>query len=193
MTAQINKPKFRRTHYFIAKRFQLKYVGLILLLMFLTAALCSYVVYYTSMMLLGEKLANIYPQGKLVSIINTVNFRILLSILLITPVVVVFSIFLSHKIAGPVYRMEKYLRSMSEGNLATPLVLRKGDELSELANGINNLAQSMKLSIGEQRSLLNKMSLEFDTLKKSSTCTDVVTRLEKEIRNLKTSLDKYKT
>ena len=52
-------PKFKRTKYWVSGRFQGKYVGLILLLTFLTAILCSYVVYYTSMISFGEKLANI--------------------------------------------------------------------------------------------------------------------------------------
>src|SRR3990167_1474662 len=102
-------PKIKRKQYLVAKEFQMRYVGIILLLMFLTAALCSYVVYYTSMINLGEKLANVYPQGRLVNIVNIVNFRILLSILFITPLVAVIGIFLSHRIAGPIFRMEKFM------------------------------------------------------------------------------------
>ena len=37
-------PKYVRRQYLVAKKFQLKYVGRILLLMLLTAALCSCVV-----------------------------------------------------------------------------------------------------------------------------------------------------
>ena len=71
--------KYRRKQYLIAKNFQLKYVGMILLLVSLTAIMCSYVIYYTMMLMMGDKLANVYPQGRLISIVNMVNFRILFS------------------------------------------------------------------------------------------------------------------
>src|SRR3989338_650465 len=137
-------PKHVRRQYLVAKKFQLKYVGLILLLMFLTAALCSYVIYYTSMLLLGEKLANVYPQGRLVSIVKIVNFRILLSLILITPLVTIIGIFLSHRIAGPIYRMENFMANLAGGNLAPHLILREKDELIMLANGINRVVDSLR-------------------------------------------------
>ena len=124
---QISKPKFKRTQYFISKQFQLKYVGLILLLMFVTAVVCSYFVYYTLMILMGEKLASVYPQGRLMAIINTVNFRVLALLLLITPFVAALGIYLSHKIAGPIHRIERFLSDMATGNLVSRLILRKGD------------------------------------------------------------------
>ena len=96
---------YKRKKYLVAARFQLKYVGLILILVFLTGLLCSYVVYYTTMILLGDKLANVYPQGRLIAIINAVNTRILFSLILVSPLVVTIGIFASHKIAGPIYRI----------------------------------------------------------------------------------------
>ena len=51
--------RYKRTQYLVAKKFQMKYVGLILVLMLLTALLCSYVVYYTAMIGMGEKLASV--------------------------------------------------------------------------------------------------------------------------------------
>ena len=84
MAEDIVRPRFKRKQFIVARRFQLKYAGVILLLMFLTAGFCSYAIYYTTMISFGEKLANVYPQGQLVSIVNSVNFRILASILKLT-------------------------------------------------------------------------------------------------------------
>src|SRR3989338_11420234 len=131
------KRKYVRRQYIIAKKFQFKYVGLILALMFATAALCSYVVYYTSMVGLGEKLANVYPQGRLVAIVRIVNSRILLSVILVTPLVALIGVFLSHRIAGHIYRMERFLAKIALGDLTSRIVLRNKDELITLADGIN--------------------------------------------------------
>ena len=87
MAIEASRPKFRRRQYIVSARFQLKYTGVILILMFVTAGLSSYVVYYTSMILMGEKLANVYPQGQLVSIVKAVNLRLLASLIFVTPLV----------------------------------------------------------------------------------------------------------
>ena len=107
--------RFRRKRYIVAARFQLKYIGLILMLVFLTGLLCSYVVYYTMMLGMGDKLANVYPQGRLISIVRDVNLRLFLSLIFVAPLVVTIGIFASHKIAGPIYRIEKFLDDMARG------------------------------------------------------------------------------
>lgn len=199
MTPDI-KPRFKRKQYLVSARFQLKYVGLILLLMFITAVICSYVVYYSSMILLAEKLANVYPQGRLMAIIKTVNFRVMLSVVLMMPVVAYIGIFLSHKIAGPIYRMEKFLGSITGGDLASRIVLRKGDELGSIADKINLLSDSLRKTIGRQKASLEKVLAELDVMKRhvssrpseASKLDAGIDSLQKEIQSVKKELDFYK-
>ena len=192
--------KFKRKQYLIVKKFQLKYVGLILLLMFLTAAMCAYVVYYTSMLLMGEKLASVYPQGRLVYVVKIVNFRILLSLIFVTPLVAVIGIFLSHRIAGPIYRMETFMNNVASGNLASRITLRRKDELITLADGINYIVDTMRNNVMEERIHLNKAQEELDKLKKAveskpidqSLVSEVVNRLNIEVNGLIKKIEKYK-
>ena len=198
--AAYEKPKFKRTQYFVAKKFQLKYVGLILLLMFATAIMCSYVVYYTSMVLLGEKLANVYPQGRLMEIIGSVNMRMLLTVLLMTPIVAVIGIYLSHKIAGPIVRMERFLDNTASGDFRARIVLRQGDELTGLANAMNRLQDSLKKDVLSDKSALDKVIAELEAMKNLtrtrpndvSGVIDNISRLENELRALIKEFDKYK-
>jgi methyl-accepting chemotaxis protein len=197
---QVNRPRFKRTHYIVSAKFQLRYVGLILMLMFITAIICSYAIYYTVMINLGEKLANVYPQGRLVAIIDTVNFRILMSMALMSPIVGFIGIYLSHKIAGPIYRMERFLTDMSTGNLAQKLVLRKGDELVSVADKINLLRESLSATVGSQKANLQRIITELEYLKKMvdsrsgdiSSLDNNIDRLSNEIRDLEKQLDRYK-
>lgn len=191
---------YRRTQYFVAKRFQLKYISLILLLMFLTAAMCSYVVYYTTMLGMGEKLANVYPQGRLMAIVKAVNLRILFSLFLVTPLVAMIGLVLSHRIAGPIYRMEKFLKDVSAGDLTQRLVLRKKDELINLADGINNLVDSLKRAVTIKKGHIEKLSAELEKLKKAietipidkTKVTELVTNVSGEADGLKGELGRYK-
>ncbi len=197
---QFSKPKFKRTRYLVSTKFQLRYVGIILLLMLVTALICSYIIYYTVMVLMGEKLSNVYPQGRLIAIINTVNLKILFSLLLITPIVTVIGIYLSHKIAGPIYRIEKFLDDMALGNLVSRIVLRKGDELMSVADKINILNGSLRTTIGSQKFGMIKIVSELSGLKNmiDSKSADIslldknIENLQGEIRDLEAQLTKYK-
>jgi len=43
----------------------------------------------------------------------------------------------THKIAGPIYNMENKLEQLLEGETPPLIILRKGDELQELADKLN--------------------------------------------------------
>jgi len=198
MNAQAGK--YRRRQYLVAKKFQLKYVGTILLFIFLTGAISAFVVYYTSMMLFGEKLSNVYPQGRLIHDINIINMRILASLLLATPVVALIGIILSHRIAGPIYRMEKYMTSIAQGDFSQRIVLRRNDELIKLADAINTMVDSLSTTITGEQALLAKVNKELNALKDDvekaspdhAKIRQSFARLNSEIIELSKALDKYK-
>ncbi len=196
----IKQKKFVRRQYIVSPKFQLRYIGVILLIMFATSALCSYVVYYNSLVLLGEKLANVYPQGRLVAILKTVNVRVLGSIILVSPLVVFLGLVLSHRIAGPISRMERFLSSVASGDLTGRLTLRPKDELIPLANGINTVVETIKGNVIEKRSRMKNVRQELDILKKElgdnavdrASLETIIARLESEVNNLSKEIDKYK-
>ena len=191
---------YKRTQYLTATKFQLKYVGMILLLVSLTAIMCSYVIYYTMMLTMGDKLANVYPQGRLMSIVNMVNLRILLSMLLVAPIVVMIGIYTSHKIAGPIYRIEKFLGSVADGDLSIPLTLRKNDELVNLANGINSVIDSIKITVKREKSAIDNISKSMEDLRRLATSQPVnnaaldlaLDKLNEEISVVRSEVGKYK-
>lgn len=47
------------------------------------------------------------------------------------------TIFISHKVAGPVYRLMKWAEDMKNGKLATKIYLRQGDELRDVVDEFN--------------------------------------------------------
>ena len=134
----------RRKRYLVKPGFQLRYAGIILLTIFLASAICVLTTYFSSMSLLGEKLANVYPQGRLVSILKQVNLIIVYRLLFLIPLLAVIGIFLSHRIAGPAYRIERTLREIGKGNLDIHIKLRRHDELVGIANAINDMSSDLR-------------------------------------------------
>ena len=191
---------YKRTQYFVAKKFQLKYTGMILLLVSLTAVMCSYVIYYTMMLTMGDKLANVYPQGRLMSIVNMVNFRILLTMRLVAPIVIMIGIYASHRIAGPIYRIEKFLGSMADGDLSMPLTLRRNDELVSLARGINMVIDSVKSTVKKEKAAISSIAVSMENLRKlgaskalnHAALDEALDKLNEEISVLRGEVEKYK-
>ena len=92
--------------------------------------------------ILGEKLANVYPQGRLMAIFKTVNIRVAINLIFIAMLCVGVGILASHKIARPVYRMIKFFDSLAAtGDYTQRIRLRKGDELQDLAQAINRFLE----------------------------------------------------
>src|SRR6266571_1822960 len=56
----------------------------------------------------------------------------------------VFSMFVTHRLAGPLFRLEQTARELIRGNLALRIRLRKGDELHELAGLLNEVLDTLE-------------------------------------------------
>lgn len=195
-----NPQKFKRRQYIVAPAFQLKYVGLLLGILFIAAIVSAYVVYYTAMVNMGGKLASVYPQGRLASIVSAVNFRIFLSFLVISPIVFIIGILASHRIAGPIYRMESFLKKVGSGDLRGKITLRQGDELITLAEGINSMVGVTKDAITKKKAHFATLSRELDKLSKvilekgtdEVALMEIVQKINKELEGLSKEFNRYK-
>ena len=65
------------------------------------------------------------------------NAIFVLSALAVFTIHFIYGLYMSHKIAGPIFRLEKYLRTWLSGNHLEKVVFRKEDNFSELAEVIN--------------------------------------------------------
>jgi methyl-accepting chemotaxis protein len=62
-----------------------------------------------------------------------------------------FSIYLTHRLAGPLYRFERHAADLAQGNLSLRIRLRYNDELQELARMINETVEKLDGTLGEIR------------------------------------------
>jgi len=175
----MGQKKYKRKKYLILMRFQIKYILYILLFLYLGALIAGYTVYWTTWVTLGEKLANVYPRGRLIYIFKHANFVLLWRLLLITPFFVFLGIRLSHRIAGPVYRLKMYIDSLIQKDYSQGLKLRAKDELKELAAKIEQLCISLRTNQEQRTRVIDEVvtSLEKGSLEKS-TLDDIKSKLD---------------
>ena len=60
---------------------------------------------------------------------------------------VILALFLPQKLAGPIYRIQKSLEVIRDGNLTEKIVLRKDDPFSDLADSVNETAAALRVKI----------------------------------------------
>lgn len=92
----------------------------------------------------------------------------------------------THRIAGPLYRLERSLTSMSEGDLSDTIYLREKDEGKELAQKINdfNTLLSSKLSkIDRNAEAINNLLSQFENLDKAHISPEDAASICTAIRN----------
>lgn len=141
----------RRKRYIIKPAFQLRYTGVVLLAVFAVAVISVFTTYYSSISLLGKKLANVYPQGMLVLTLREINLILIFRIFFLVPFIILIGILLSHKIAGPAYRIERTLREIGKGNFDIRIKLRKYDELVCIADAVNDMTSNLKKLIKDKK------------------------------------------
>jgi len=180
----------RRRNYFIKKKFQMNFLSGFVLLLILESLLIAGLLINAS--------HDTLTTGYLDSIlrVETTHDFFLKSFTLIVSIVIVGSgltgmavfILLSHRIAGPLYRFEKTLSQIKDGDLTTRINLRKSDELTELKESLNALIGSLDKDMGR----IKKGLEDLDGLLSRKDDPQIVLKITKVIESLKHEIGRFK-
>lgn len=66
-------------------------------------------------------------------------------------------IVITHRVAGPVYKMKRQIRAVRDGNLSVPSPLRKGDELKDFFDTFNEMVGALRERRQEQVQVLKQV------------------------------------
>ena len=152
--------KNRRRRFIIEGNFQTRFI-LRFVLVIVSATLLSsgalLGVFFFKYQYGGADLSNLInmvtPEGTtdVASLFQIMLIPILVANLLVLCIVIPYSLIYSHKIAGPIYRLEQSLEMLLRGEMDFIIVLRRKDEFKYLANKMNALIDFMRRNIGEIR------------------------------------------
>ena len=67
-----------------------------------------------------------------------------LTAVVLVPLLFAFSVYMTFRVAGPVYRLERYLEAVVAGETREPCRIRGGDELQELCNLVNRATEPVR-------------------------------------------------
>ena len=139
----------RRRNYFIEKSFQARFVS-----KFCILVVCGGLLTITTLYIMGMGSTTVSIVNSRVLVKSTADF--LLPVLIQTFLVVVVlagaatilvTLFFSHQIAGPLYRLKKAMEQLSEGDFKVEIKLRQADQLKELAETFNTMVRKLKAKL----------------------------------------------
>lgn len=134
--------KNKRRIKYIGTPIQKKILFLVFFAGFLPVVIVSAGLYYLIFNLLAYQM--VIPEiiiNNLIPVLQKVNIVLLIAMPLVFFVIWLSALELSHRIAGPLYRMEKELDGIIEGIKHGPIILRRKDELQVLAKKINKVIE----------------------------------------------------
>lgn len=143
--------KNRRKRLIISSGLQLRYVGAVLFAMLFVALLEGGIVYRSIWIeLLNESRYSDWTPF-LMSVKKRADFQIFFSVAGLLIIVGIISIYMSHRIAGPLYRLKTYFTELAKGDLSFEMRVRKGDELSDMVDEFNAMVRGLKKCVTADR------------------------------------------
>jgi len=175
--------KHRRRTFLIKTGLQLRYMGIIVSTMLLVAFGVGWIIYHTSWSRIGDT-----PDltiDKLAEIFDQVNKQLTQWVVVFIFFISVLSVFVSHKIAGPVYRLERSAKILASGDLTHSVKLRHGDELRDLEEAFNSMSESLRAMVMKDREVISRLVIAgnnlSETLKKKKLDPGEVEAVAKEL------------
>ena len=161
----------RRRKYFIEKEFQGKFI-----VKFCTIVVLSSITVGVLLFIFSMGSTTVAIENTKIVVKNTADFilpMIVITLILVTTfsaiTVAAVSLFMTHKIVGPVYRLKIDASKLADGDLTVDFRVRSGDQLKELAWSLTEAAANLKEKIHYLKGTLGRMervSLSNDEIKK---------------------------
>lgn len=131
----------QRNQKLIHPKFQLKLVGTFFLLACISALF--------QVLLLNLSLQELAPrlgeggEALLVVLSEVLRENLLIAFAFLVPLMLVVGVLVTHRIAGPIYRMERHLEALARGENPGECRIRKSDEFQELCQRINDAQRAL--------------------------------------------------
>lgn len=194
--------KYRRRNYFINRGFQTEFILKFCGLVALSSVIFGVILYMMS----SRTLTTTFENSRLV-VKSTADY-ILPAILfggtivsLVTALAAsIVVILMTHRVAGPIYRFEKYAQKVGNGELLPDLKIRKKDQFQNLVNAFNNMTQGLSAGLLKVVTVSEKLDGLIDELSDGSNremllkddIKKVVSELKKDKQDLKKALSYFK-
>ncbi|NNN06827.1 MAG: methyl-accepting chemotaxis protein [Elusimicrobia bacterium] len=172
---------FQRKTVLVKRSLQLRYIAMVFLSVLAASLIVGGDVYYS--------LARVMTTECPVAISGLTRFNDVLAVkvALYLGLMLVVSLYVSHRFAGPIYRFEKSAQTVGAGDLTHRVSLRTGDELLELQEEFNGMVASLQAFVQKDRNLAERLAERTDGIAQRLPAGADVARAE--LKDLKLELE----
>ncbi|OGX27452.1 MAG: hypothetical protein A3F87_03900 [Omnitrophica WOR_2 bacterium RIFCSPLOWO2_12_FULL_51_24] len=192
----------RRRNYFIKKKFQASFILKFCLLLILACLIMS-----SLALLLTKKTATTSFENLRFTVMSTSDFILpvlasssIIAIVLVSIATITILLYISHRIFGPLYRLEKDITEIGKGNLTVEVHLRQNDEFKGLSEIVNGMVKSIKNPLSSSQAKIKELEQEIGGIKSflrskgtpESEIENKIGGIEKKIGQIKNSLSYFR-
>jgi methyl-accepting chemotaxis protein len=165
MMAEQGNGSFKRRQYFIDRKFQTDFILKFCAVLLFGAILSVGVTLLTTQ----ETLTSSFVGSKLViektslAILPSVILTNVITTLVVAVIVILVTLLVSHKIAGPMFRFEKDIEEISQGNLQKRIKTRNGDQFGNVARSLNEMVGNLNSKLTSVKRDLDRLGEEAAT------------------------------
>lgn len=181
----------RRRIYFIEKKFQVRFILKFCVIVILGGLLSIGLIYF-----LAKQSTTVSFVNSRAVVKSTADF--LLPILIQTILVVmifvglatiILTLFVSHKMSGPLYRFKEVMDALGEGDYLSDFKIRKFDQLQDFANAFNGMIKKIRTQINAIKDESLALQKKLDNISESDISAQKKLHLE-ELKKISSELNK---
>ncbi|MEK6655836.1 MAG: methyl-accepting chemotaxis protein [Nitrospirota bacterium] len=187
--------------YFIKKEFQSKFIIKFCLIVILGAIISGIILYAYTNQRLGDTYLESLNAIKVLNdnLISNLIYTSLITVIFISIVTIVITLFASHKIAGPLYRLERSTEAIGNGDFTIETRLRENDEITGVASALNEMAEKLRIKMIDIKKELEEVkdsSADIESAIKDKKLSEKelkkqTTRLLNKIKGLNRAISKF--
>lgn len=152
-------PQLKRRNHFINREFQTKFMLKFCLLILAGGVLSVLLTMWSSQGTLTSSYdgTHLAIEKTSLAILPSVIMTTIVTTCIISIIAVVVMLFVSHRIAGPMYRFESDVEAIAKGDLSKKIRIREGDQFESLVGNLNTMVTNLNSKVTETSGDLDKL------------------------------------
>ena len=179
-------PPYRRSIFLINKGFQIRFALYVCTWLFALSFIYPLIVFNLFDYFIAYAAKD--PNGPAIEQLNRTRDEILVLLMALQVVFVgvtfLISIFMSHRIAGPLFKLKKFFAMAGQGNIKDVLAFREKDHFQDIATDYNAMMQGIRGIIGQNTEEISAAIHQIERAKDTGTSESRL-QLEAAITSLK--------
>lgn len=128
------------------------------------------------------------------NVLRSVNRSLIPKVAILVALIFLAGIFISHKLAGPMYRIEKSAEAIQHGDLRVNFKIRKSDEMRNVAGALEEMVEVLHEDIKKMKAESIALEEKINLLaERGSIPSEDSRRLKEMLGSIDSVLSKYKT